>query len=49
VATDDSPPYRAFLEPGGYRKGEKISLVAVATATDGTVAVSPVLQVTPRR
>ena len=49
LATDDSPPYRAFLEPGHYQKGEKISLVAVATATDGSVAVSTVLRVTPRR
>jgi glycosidase len=49
LATDDSPPYRAFLEPGRYRKGEKISLVAVATASDGSVAVSPVLRATPRR
>ena len=28
LATDDSPPYRAFVEPGRYRKGEKIDLVA---------------------
>jgi hypothetical protein len=49
LATDDSPPYRAFVEPGRYRKGEKIDLVAIATATDGSVAVSPVLRVTPRR
>jgi len=49
LATDDSPPYRAFLEPGRYRKGERIDVVAIATATDGTVAVSPVLRVQPRR
>ena len=49
LATDDSPPYRAFVEPGRYRKGERIDLVAIATATDGSVAVSPVLRVTPRR
>jgi len=49
LASDDSPPYRAFVEPGRYRKGERIGLVAIATATDGSVAVSPVLRVTPRR
>ena len=49
LATDDSPPYRAFVEPGRYRKGERIDLVAIGTATDGSVAVSPVLRVTPRR
>jgi len=49
LATDDSPPYRAFVEPDRYRKGEKIDLVAIATATDGSVAVSPVLPVKPRR
>jgi alpha-amylase len=37
VAVDDSPPYRAFLNPPA---GE---LVAVARALDGTVAVSPVI------
>jgi glycosidase len=49
LATDDSPPYRAFVEPGRYRKGEKVDLVAIATATDGSVSVSSVLRVTPHR
>jgi hypothetical protein len=49
LATDDSPPYRAFAEPGRYRKGENVELVAIATATDGSVALSPVLLVTPGR
>src|SRR5262249_16929504 len=49
LASDDSPPYRAFVEPGRYLKGERIDLVAIATATDGSAAVSPVLRVTPRR
>jgi hypothetical protein len=49
LAADDAPPYRAFVEPGRYRKGEKVDLVAIATATDGSVAVSPVLRITPRR
>jgi glycosidase len=38
IAADDSPPYRAFLNPSV--SGE---LVAVARAADGTVAVSPLV------
>jgi glycosidase len=49
VATDDAPPYRGFLEMARYRKGEKVQLVAIVTSTDGSVAVSPVMRVTPRR
>ena len=49
VASDDSPPYRAFLEPGRYRKGERIQIAAVAQATDGSTAVSKVFVATPRR
>jgi hypothetical protein len=49
LASDDSPPYRAFVEPGRYRKGETVQLVAIATATDGSLSVSPVLGATPRR
>ena len=42
VAIDDSAPYRAFLEPGRFRKRERVEAVAVARGTDGSVAVSPV-------
>jgi hypothetical protein len=42
VAADDSAPYRAFLEPGRFRKHERIQAVAVARGTDGSVAASPV-------
>jgi glycosidase len=49
LASDDSPPFRAFLEPGRYRKGEKVQVVAIVTATNGSVAVSPVVTTTPRR
>jgi glycosidase len=38
IAADDSPPYRAFLNPAA--SGE---LVAVARTPDGTVAVSPLI------
>ncbi|MDX6386672.1 MAG: alpha-amylase, partial [Gaiellaceae bacterium] len=45
VAIDDSAPYRAFLEPGRYRRHERVEAVAVARGTDGSVAVSPVARV----
>ena len=48
IDTDDSPPYRGFLERGRFRKGEKVQLVAIAAATDGSVAVSPAVRVVPR-
>ena len=49
LAVDDSPPYRAFLEPGRYRRGERVSLVAVARGLDGRIAVSKVVTAVPRR
>ena len=47
VAADDSAPYRAFLEPGSFRKRERVQGVAVARGTDGSVAVSPVASFVP--
>ncbi len=47
VAADDSAPYRAFLEPGRFRKRERVQGVAVARGTDGSVAVSPVASFIP--
>lgn len=40
---DDSPPYRAFLDPAKYGTNEPVQLVAVARALDGSTAVSAVL------
>jgi glycosidase len=48
VAVDDSAPYRSFLDPARFRKGEKIDVVAVARALDGSVAISRVLTFAPR-
>ena len=48
LAIDDSAPYRAYLEPGAFAKHEQIRLVAVATALDGTAAVSKVTTFRPR-
>jgi len=43
LAVDDSPPYRAFLDPRRYRRGETLHLVAVARDLAGEIAVSRVL------
>ncbi len=46
LAVDDSPPYRAFVEPQHYHRGERLSLVAIARNLDGTTSVSPVVSFT---
>jgi hypothetical protein len=48
LGVDDSAPYAVYLDPHRYRKGERISLVAVVRASDGSVSTSPVLSVEPR-
>ena len=42
LAIDDTPPYRAFLDPAKFRRKEKVQLVAVERALDGSTSVSPV-------
>jgi hypothetical protein len=49
LATDDSFPYRAFLDPAAYKRGETLHVVAIARGLDGSLAVSPVTPVVPRR
>jgi hypothetical protein len=49
LAVDDSPPYRAFLDPKSFRRKETVHLVAIARALDGTTAVSAVLPTVVRR
>lgn len=48
LGVDDSAPYAVYLDPRRYRKGERISLVAVMRASDGSTSTSPVLSVSPR-
>jgi len=48
VAADDSPPYRGFFDPRGFRRGERVYVVALARRPDGTVTTSPVVPVVPR-
>jgi hypothetical protein len=47
-AADDSPPYRSFLAPSRFRRGERVYVVAVARSPEGKVAVSGVKTLPPR-
>ena len=49
LATDDSPPYRAFLDPARFRRNERVHVVAVVRALDGRTAVSAVSPFAVRR
>jgi glycosidase len=46
LGTDASPPYRVFVDPRRYRRGETLHLVAVARSLDGRTTVSPVVTTT---
>ncbi|MGZ4379903.1 MAG: alpha-amylase family glycosyl hydrolase [Gaiellaceae bacterium] len=46
LAVDDSAPYRAFVEPQRYHRGERLSLVAIARNLDGTTSVSAIVPFT---
>ena len=49
LGVDDSAPYRVFLDPARYRRGERLHLVAIARALDGRTAVSRVVPLVARR
>ena len=49
LAADDSPPFRAFLDPRDYDRGETVHVVAIARGLDGSLAVSPVVPTVVRR
>jgi glycosidase len=40
---DDSSPYRGFLDPAKYKKGETVALVAIARNLNGKTATSAVV------
>jgi glycosidase len=40
---DTSPPYRAFLDPARFTKNERVQVVAIARALDGSTATSAVV------
>ena len=43
IGTDDGAPYGAFVDPRGVERGQSVSFVAVARASDGTVSTSRVV------
>lgn len=49
VGVDASPPYRVYVDPQGYRKGERVEVVAVARSSSGAVTISPVVGAVLRR
>jgi glycosidase len=49
VGIDASPPYRVFVDPRRFRKGERVSVVAVARSSSGVVTTSPVVTAVVRR
>jgi glycosidase len=49
IAIDDSAPYRAFLDPADFAKGERIRLAAIALGKGGQRSVSRIATFTPRR
>jgi hypothetical protein len=49
LAVDDSPPYRAVLDPARFRRNEQIYLVAIVRGLGGEVAVSRVVSFAVRR
>jgi alpha-amylase len=49
LAVDDSRPFRAFLDPRKFARGERVEVVAIARSPSGKTARSKVLTVVPRR
>jgi glycosidase len=43
LGTDDGAPYGVFVDPRDVRRGQPVSFVAVARASDGSVSTSPVV------
>jgi hypothetical protein len=48
IAADDSPPYRGFVDPRRFRRGERVHVVALARWPGETVTVSPIVAAVPR-
>ncbi|MGH3065520.1 MAG: alpha-amylase family glycosyl hydrolase [Gaiellaceae bacterium] len=49
AGTDDGGRYGVYVDPTDYRRGERVSFVAVARASDGSVSTSPVVTTAVRR
>ena len=48
IAADDSPPYRGFLDPRGFRRRERVHVVALERWPDGSTTASPLVATVPR-
>jgi hypothetical protein len=48
VGVDDSPPFRAFVNPLTFKKKERVYVVAISRGLDGTGTISPVTSFVPR-
>ena len=48
IAADQSPPFRGFLDPPRFRRGERVHVVALVRWPDGKTTVSPVVAAVPR-
>ena len=48
IGTDDGAPYGVYIDPRDFRRGQPVSFVAVARASDGAVSASPVVTVRVR-
>jgi len=49
LAVDDSPPFRAYLDPRRFPRGKRVEVLAVARTLDGKTALSNVSSIVPRR
>jgi hypothetical protein len=49
LVADDSPPYRAFLDPLKFRRNERVQLAAVARGLDGSTSISKTVTFRIRR
>jgi glycosidase len=49
LGADDSPPFRAFLDPRRFKRKARVGIVAIARGVDGRTAVSRVATLVPRR
>ena len=49
LGIDDGAPYRVFFDPRRYERGERVALVGVVRASDGSVSTTPVVTVRVRK
>jgi hypothetical protein len=49
LAVDDSPPFRAYVDPRRFARGKRVEVLAVARTLDGKTALSNVSAFVPRR